>query len=1335
MKTLTNKSSGIIILFLLFTQSLFSQATTLHVFQEWSQPIGIADQVYKSGSAFDNTGNLYTIGGSISSGGDFDWQITKYRPSGEQVWSVTIDTSGFNDYLTDIYIDANCNLYLTGALTIDTSQGLDIGVVMMDSSGIIQWIYTYDHGQSYPNYDDGGASITSDGVDYIYIAGMVTDSMTKQDFMTVKLKASDGTFQWMQTADNSTLMDAAGHIYYNGSNVVVTGKVQKTIPYHAVYAIEYDTSGNVIYSTSAAPTLDSITQVKDVTVANNGDIYVVGYLQNVSTGRNAKIIKLDSTLNVVWQFNSSFPYDDEVNSVRVDNNGIIYWGGLRTNIGSNKDFMFGSINSAGTNLWGPSYFDGANGGNDIIYAIAIDTTGNPIFTGYSQTDSITGDYYTMKCDTTGSTIWEINYNGLANKNDQASDIALDSEGAIYVIGQSQDSSGTNSQFITVKYVEHELFNVPDSDTIPSAFDVTPNWGQLLNLDTVTNINTTVKYYAMGMGVFFHNNIISHLYLNMDTSNTVIDTLTRIDMILTSDTTCKVFAKSKRDWYTNFYYPHTANTRGLCKVPSFENVIYPEIYNNIDLHVSANVKGVKEQFVLKQGADPKNIAFVYQGADTVYIDNNDLIIATTLDTIRYKRPLASQIDSSGNYVSLGWYPYFTMSNDTVFFDSILGFNSNLPLVIEMNQGNGIYSRGGGGQNLEWSTYYGLFGNDVARDVTTFQNGDNFICGSTTSPYLPVLTGEASAAGYPNGYDAFYVHFNSSQHILYRVIYGGNGTEGASGITVTDGISTSFPPLIIIAGNTESNNLPNYATNGPDYSIYRGNTDGFIAGFNAHGEIQIDSYIGGDGRDEIRCISSSELGHVVVGGRSDNSSNFPLVNNGYDQTLQGSYDGFILKWFGNLPTNWCTFLGGDGPEIVTDVSINETDHLWVTGYTFTTTSYTLTSPASTPPPTNAFPHCIPSGAYSQSSYGGGLEDAFIMEFDENTNLVWSTFFGTNHHDLYDGHLGTGGMFVGPGSNPDIFITGDLLVFGLGALTGQPLSVSPPSLNSYYQTTTGGAGRSAWIAKFVNRDLYWYSLFGMPYNSGFLNYSRTIPWDISVSNEGYIFLTGTNCSELNQSLPDYCTVPAAGEFPFCDFNGNAYMETDINGNDGVPENSELFQRTFVACFDPDGVLSWSTRYGNGRNNIGLAIHASQDDKLYICGYAEDPSTTADYSYTNKDLNPLSLNDLYESNYYDGGTYDAVAARFSISDLTVGIEENPQSKPNLFPNPTKDFVYLNLFGIVNDKPINYDVLDISGRLIRNGLLIGNVPEIDLTAFTNGVYLVRININNCTFTFKVIKQ
>lgn len=795
------------------------------------------------------------------------------------------------------------------------------------------------------------------------------------------------------------------------------------------------------------------------------------------------------------------------------------------------------------------------------------------------------------------------------------------------------------------------------------------------------------------------------------------------MIFTSDTTRRVFAKDKWGWYSNFYFPHTSATKGLVNIPAYKSIVYPEVYKNIDLHVSSNIKGIKEQFVLKPGANPTDIAFVYEGADTVFIDNNDLVIVTILDTIRYERPTASQIDSSGNYVALGWDPVYKFSNDTILFDSIQGINSNLPLVIEMNQGTGIFSIAGGGDNLDWSTYYGSSLKEEIYDLDANAQGSMFIAGYTESVNIPTQLGFYQAIGTHSGSrDAFYTKFNNEERIIHRTFFGGAGDDVAYSIAAaTDGSEITF------VGSTNSSVIPSHLSAGNlNDNTLGGSLDGFIVTVNNLGiNIILASYIGGSGVDICHKVSAPVSGKLIIGGTSSSGTGFPLQNLGgaYNQSHKGGYDGFIMSV--NTTTfsqEWSTFIGGSGNDILKDVMLSGgNNEIGIYISTETTTGTTATSPVTSPTGDGSLLLSIPAGAFSQTTYGGGVNDGYIVVFDNQKRIEWASYLGTNVKDVasfFDNTLDdNGNCGLDIDKNGRIIIVGTLYVpFGTSSITG----ITYPSLitpSTYSQTDFGTTAHTKYIAKFEeDHSLVWYTLFGGTQTSC-ENYAT----DVVTDAMGNIYVTGSEHGSDMQGSADYCTVSTIREFPICNFSGLGFLETDNIGS-GVCNF-----RSFITAFTSQGEIGWSTRFGTSTSNSGQAIDIGKigsSEHLYFGGWSNNNN------FTFRDL-AGTTNDWLNSSH--SGSSDGVVARFNVNNLIIGIpsEDDLLSAMLIYPNPT----HAELFIQVDSKIIdNISIINVNGQLVSQQIGLTN-NTLSVETLPAGIYFISLTtLDNETYYCKFVK-
>ncbi len=95
-------------------------------------------------------------------------------------------------------------------------------------------------------------------------------------------------------------------------------------------------------------------------------------------------------------------------------------------------------------------YNGPGNNTDNASAIAVDRTGNVYVTGPSYGSGTDYDYTTIKYNSLGDSVWVRRYNGPGNGDDHVYAMALDNAGNVYVTGASY-GSGTNHDYATIKY--------------------------------------------------------------------------------------------------------------------------------------------------------------------------------------------------------------------------------------------------------------------------------------------------------------------------------------------------------------------------------------------------------------------------------------------------------------------------------------------------------------------------------------------------------------------------------------------------------------------------------------------------------------------------------------------------------------------------------------------------------------------------------------------------------------------------------------------------------------------------------------------------------------------
>ena len=112
-------------------------------------------------------------------------------------------------------------------------------------------------------------------------------------------------------------------------------------------------------------------------------------------------------------------------------------------------FLTGNAFSQVLEEWVARY-SGPSSFGDEATALAIDNLGNIYVIGFGYVSGPRNDYVTIKYDSNGDTVWVRRYNGTGNDQDQALAIAVDISGNVYVTGESP-GTGPGEDYATVKY--------------------------------------------------------------------------------------------------------------------------------------------------------------------------------------------------------------------------------------------------------------------------------------------------------------------------------------------------------------------------------------------------------------------------------------------------------------------------------------------------------------------------------------------------------------------------------------------------------------------------------------------------------------------------------------------------------------------------------------------------------------------------------------------------------------------------------------------------------------------------------------------------------------------
>lgn len=348
------------------------------------------------------------------------------------------------DMAYGIGCDDSGRVYVTGT---SWGAGNDVLTIAYGPAGESLWAQRYDgaaHGA-----DEARSMAVRGG--RVAVTGASSDAGLFTDFLTVVYSAAGDT-QWAALYNGSGNGNDQGLAVTidNAGNVYAAGYAYAESTSWDFATIKYDTSGARQWVSRFATEFEDFASA--IAVDDSGNVYVTG-----STG-NPYLLTWDYTTakynaagveQWVKQYNGPAGEDDEPHGIAVDRFGNVYVTGGSLDSTSGLDYATIKYSPAGDTLW-VRRLNGPGNGPDEASALALDAAGNVYVTGSSQGAASDMDYATVKYDTDGNLLWAARYDGPASGFDEARSIVTDEAGCVYVTGNST-GSGTRADYATVKY--------------------------------------------------------------------------------------------------------------------------------------------------------------------------------------------------------------------------------------------------------------------------------------------------------------------------------------------------------------------------------------------------------------------------------------------------------------------------------------------------------------------------------------------------------------------------------------------------------------------------------------------------------------------------------------------------------------------------------------------------------------------------------------------------------------------------------------------------------------------------------------------------------------------
>lgn len=529
---------------------------------------------------------------------------------------------------------------------------------------------------------------------------------------------------------------------------------------------------------------------------------------------------------------------------------------------------------------------------------------------------------------------------------------------------------------------------------------------------------------------------------------------------------------------------------------------------------------------------------------------------------------------------------------------------------------------------------------------------------------------------------------------------------------------------------------------------------------------------------KCITVDAAGNVYTAGEFGSTSDFdnsPAVNN---LTSNGANDIFLVKTSPQGDFIWAKSFGGSGDDVPSEIVIDLSGNLYVTG-TFSGTA-----------------DFDPDAGVS-NLISAGMDDVFILKLNSSGQLIWAKSVGGTQNDEgnaididdYDGSVFVFGSFrttidFDPGvgvqsatslGSSDIFLlklfpSGDYMtsktVGSISADRGRDIVVDAATGEHFMTGSFGGdtdfdpdaavaqltGNNDVFVLKFnvANEFVFAKKIGGISVDEG-----RNIDFDAN----GFIYVNGSFISTCNfdpnggsttvtsngsddvfvvQLTPSGAlswvkTFGSVGTEDFMDMDvtsfGDVYvtgeMADDMDANpDAVLTNTLTklgAEDAYIVSLASDGQLNWATSYGStvvSAYTRGFGIYADEINNVYTTGLFYS-TVDFDPSAATNNLSAVSGSDIW---------YQKLGPGFN------SLEEHNSGLFTLSPNPSTGVYQLSAKKAFHQ--LNLVVTDASGKVVyRAQNLSGIATEIDLSFLKSGLYIATLSDGTNDEVIRLIKE
>ncbi|MCB0835378.1 MAG: S8 family serine peptidase [Bacteroidetes bacterium] len=417
---------------------------------DWAQAFGNPDTNFAwNYSKIDPSGNLVTIGNTLVSGEGSNLYLSVRNPNGTLVWETDYNHTGTSyDYGVGLTFDASGNIYVCGTTMAapDSMDTADYLIAKYDSSGVQQWVKTYDGtGQG----EDIATAITVASNGNVFVTGSSWGSGTDFDFATIRY-TTQGVHQWTRRFDRQNHEDRAVWTTTDGNNYCyVTGASGTDTSNWDMAVLVYATNGTKVGEEIYANAGSAYDRPLALTVDQSGNGYITGTTSTDGIDYDITTLKLDNNFDLEWvETYDEAGFVDQANSITLDDSGNVYIAGFVT-LTSGRSLTIMKYDNDGNLLWKKKM---GTGSQTQGQKLLVDAKGELVVTG-ERISSTGKNAITMGFSKEGDYHWYEEYPSQSLVSQSSTQLTSDAQGRSYVTTLTRQ--GITHEYTSLRYDHYE----------------------------------------------------------------------------------------------------------------------------------------------------------------------------------------------------------------------------------------------------------------------------------------------------------------------------------------------------------------------------------------------------------------------------------------------------------------------------------------------------------------------------------------------------------------------------------------------------------------------------------------------------------------------------------------------------------------------------------------------------------------------------------------------------------------------------------------------------------------------------------------------------------------